>query len=71
MSTDFSIRIRSRSRLLLRFLFGVRPGRAVVRLGDGIVDIRFGWFNPRVPVSQVERWRIRVRGGGSRRSASG
>ena len=58
MTTDFPIRIGRRSRLFLRFFFGVRPGRAVVRLGDGIVDIRFGWFNPRVPVGDIERWRI-------------
>jgi len=54
----FPIRIGGRSRLFLRFFFGVRPGHDVVRLGGGVVDIRFGWFNPRVPVAQVERWRI-------------
>jgi len=56
--TEFPIRIGGRSRLFLRFLFGVRPGRAVVRLGDGIVDIRFGWLNPRVPVGLIEHWRL-------------
>ena len=55
---DFPIRIGSRSRLLLRFLFGVRPGHDNVRLGNGVVEIRFGWFSPRIPVSQIEGWRI-------------
>ncbi len=58
MTTDFPIRIGRRSRLFLRFVFGVRPGHDLVRLGDGVVDIRFGWFNPRIPVDEVERWRI-------------
>jgi len=56
--TEYPIRIGGRSRLFLRFFFGVRPGHDLVRLGDGVVEIRFGWFNPRVPVSQVARWRI-------------
>jgi hypothetical protein len=56
--SEYPIRIGGRSRLFLRFFFGVRPGHDLVRLGDGVVDIRFGWFNPRVPVAQVERWRI-------------
>ena len=58
MTTDFPIRIGRRSRLFLRLAFGVRPDRAVVRLGDGTIDIRFGRFNPRVPVAEVVRWRI-------------
>lgn len=58
MATDFPIRIGDRSRLFLRFAFGVRPGRDVVLLDETTIDIRFGWFNPRIPVEQVERWRI-------------
>jgi hypothetical protein len=56
--SEYPIRIGRRSRLFLRFFFGVRPGHDVVRIGDGVVDIRFGWFNPRVPIAQIERWRI-------------
>ena len=56
--SEHPIRVGRRSRLFLRLAFGVRPGRDVVRIADGTIDIRFGWFNPRVPVTQVERWRI-------------
>jgi hypothetical protein len=56
--SEFPIRIGARSRLFLRFVFGLRPGHQAVRLGNGTVDIRFGWFNPQVPVAQVARWRI-------------
>ena len=56
--SDYPIRIGGRSRLFLRFFFGVRPGHDLVRLGDGVVEIRFGWFSPRLPVAQVQRWRI-------------
>ena len=56
--SDYPIRVGPRSRLFLRFFCGVRPGHDTVRLGDGVVEIRFGWFNPRVPVAQIERYRI-------------
>jgi hypothetical protein len=55
---DFPIRIGRRSRLFLRFVFGVRPGHDLVRLGDGVVQIRFGWFNPRIPVTEITSSRI-------------
>lgn len=56
--SEYPIRIGPRSRLFLRFLFGVRPGHDVVRITDGRLEIRFGWFNPTLAVTQVERWRI-------------
>src|SRR6188768_2521431 len=55
---DFPIRIGDRSRLFLRFFFGVRPGHDLVVLDGDVVAIRFGWFNPQVPVANIERWRI-------------
>ena len=58
MTTDFPIRIGRRSRLFLRFVFGVRPGHDLVRLGDGVVEIRFGWLTPRIPVTEIAGWRI-------------
>jgi hypothetical protein len=58
MRSEYPIRIGRRSRLFLRFFFGVRPGHDLVRLEDGMIEIRFGWFSPRFPVSQVVRWRI-------------
>ncbi len=56
--SEYPIRVGRRSRLFLRFFFGVRPGHQSVRIGEGRVEIRFGWFNPTFPVADVERWRI-------------
>ena len=62
MATDeFPIRIGARSRLLLRVLFGVRPGRASLELGDvpgGEVVVRFGWATFRTPLANVAGWRL-------------
>ena len=71
MTTDYPIRIGERSRLFLRLAFGVRRDRAVVRLGEETVDIRFGRFNPRVPIARSSAGGSRGRGCGSRRSACG
>src|SRR6476661_8018157 len=58
---EFPIRIGARSRLLLRVLFGVRPGRASLELGDvpgGEVVVRFGWATFRTPLANVSGWRL-------------
>jgi hypothetical protein len=62
MATEhFPIRVGARSRLLLRILFGVRPGRASLELGDaldGEVVVRFGWATFRTPLANVSGWRL-------------
>lgn len=58
MTQVFPVRVGARSRLFIRFVFGVRPRHAQVDLGDGQVVIRFGWFTLPIPVDLVERWRI-------------
>lgn len=57
MSRRFPIRIGRRSRLFVR-LWGATPATAWVDLTDDAVDARFGFFRVRVPLSNVERWRI-------------
>lgn len=57
----FPIRIGARSRLLLRVLFGVRPDRASLELGDGPdgdVVVRFGRATFRTPLANVASWRL-------------
>jgi hypothetical protein len=56
-ATRFPIRLGSRSRPLLRLLFGVRAENAYVDL-DEDVDARFGRFRVRTPVANVASWRI-------------
>jgi hypothetical protein len=53
----FPIELGRRSRLLLRVLFGVRPDRAYVDLGEDF-DARFGFGHLRTPLSNVVSWRI-------------
>lgn len=53
----FPIRIGSRSRLLLRLVFGVRPENAFVALGDEL-DAHFGYGRLRTPVTNIRSWRI-------------
>jgi hypothetical protein len=57
MPRRFPIRIGSRSRLLLRLFFGVRPDRAWVDL-DGELVARFGFYEIRTPVANISRWRM-------------
>jgi hypothetical protein len=52
----FPIRIGRRSRPVVR-LFGATPGTAWAEL-DGDLEIRFGRFRIRTPVSNLARWRI-------------
>jgi hypothetical protein len=52
------MRIGRRSAPLLRLAFGVTPERAWVMVADGLVVARFGWWEFRVPVGNVARWRI-------------
>jgi hypothetical protein len=58
MATRYPIRIGSRSRLLLRVLFGVTAERAWVEISNGVVRCRFGRFELAVPIAEVARWRI-------------
>ena len=53
----FPIRIGRRSRLLLRFVFGVRPDNAFVDVGDEL-DAHFGYGRLRTPVNNIRSWRI-------------
>ena len=53
----FPIELGSRSRPVLRVLFGVRPDRAHVDIGDDL-DARFGFGHLRTPLSNVVSWRI-------------
>src|SRR5688572_18046731 len=54
----FPIRLRARSRPLLR-LFGVGgPEDAWVELSDGDLEARFGRFRARTPLSNIAGWRI-------------
>jgi hypothetical protein len=60
-SERFPIRIGARSRVLLRLLFGVRPDRSWLELGDapdGEVVVRFGWATIRTPLANVASWRL-------------
>jgi len=54
----FPIRIGRRSAPLLRIAFGVTRDRAWVELADGVVRVRFGWWEFRAPIAGVVRWRI-------------
>ena len=53
----FPIELGRRSRPLLRVLFGVRPERAYVDLGEDL-EARFGVGHLRTPMSNVVSWRI-------------
>lgn len=53
----YPIELGRRSRPLLRVLFGVRPERAYVDLGEDL-EARFGFGHLRTPVSNVLSWRI-------------
>jgi hypothetical protein len=58
MATDrFTFRIGRRSAGPLR-LWGVRPDRAWVTVDDRQVIARFGYFEIRVPLANIARWRI-------------
>ncbi len=57
MATRYVIRIGRRSALFLR-LWGVRPDRAWVTVDDHQVVARFGYFELRVPLANIVRWRI-------------
>ena len=52
----FPIRVGRRSWPVLMF-FGVRQDNAWVDL-DGDLDVRFGWYRFRTPVSNLASWRI-------------
>ena len=52
----FPIRVGRRSWPVLMF-FGVRPDNAWLELDDDL-DVRFGWFRFRTPMSNLESWRL-------------
>ena len=54
----FPIRIGPRSRLVLLLVFGVRERNAFVDLSTTEIYASFGFSHLRVPLSNVERWRI-------------
>jgi hypothetical protein len=55
----FPIRIQPPFGLLLRVIFGVRPGeRAMVTLTADELDARFGWSHLRIPLDNVSGWDI-------------
>jgi hypothetical protein len=58
MANRYPIRVGSRSRLLLRVLFGVTRERAWAEIGNGVVRVRFGWWELAVPIATVASWRI-------------
>ena len=58
MVNRYPIRIGSKSRLLLRIVFGVTADSAWAAVGDGLMTARFGRFEFRVPVANITRWRI-------------
>ena len=57
-AVEFPIRIQPNLKPIL-LLYGVRDdGRAVVRLADGQFTARFGRFEARTPLANIERWDI-------------
>jgi len=52
----FPIRVGRRSWPVLMF-FGVRSDNAWVDL-DGDLDVRFGWYRFRTPITNIASWRI-------------
>ena len=55
-SVRFPIRVGRRSWPVLMF-FGVRPDNAWVDIEDDL-EVRFGWYRFRTPISNVASWRI-------------
>jgi hypothetical protein len=56
--TSYPIRIGPKSALLLRLCFGVTRDRAWARVADDGVTARFGWWEFRVPLEEIVRWRL-------------
>ena len=54
----FPIRVGRRSRGLVQLLFGARPEIAWVEIGEGMLVARFGRFEVRTELSNIERYRI-------------
>lgn len=54
----YPIRIGDKSALFLRVCFGVTREKAWASVDEGVVTARFGWYEFKVPVSDVVRWRI-------------
>ncbi len=58
MNTTFPLRLGARQRWLL-LPWGVRPGKAWVRLEDEQLIARFGFFRLRTPLANIARWDIK------------
>jgi hypothetical protein len=54
---EFPIRLQPNLPPILR-LFGVRPGKAVVRLDDARLAARFGFVGAETPLTNIARWDI-------------
>lgn len=54
----FPIRIGRRSTVMLRLAFGVTADRAWVRIADGQVTARFGWYERTVPIADIRSFRV-------------
>ncbi len=57
MTPTYPLRLGPRQRWLL-VPWGVRPGAAWVRLKDGQLIARFGFFSLRTPLGNIVRWQI-------------
>ena len=58
---SFPIRLGARSLLLLRLLWGVKPGLAYAEISDepdGELEARFGRVRFRTPLANIASWRI-------------
>jgi hypothetical protein len=54
---EFPFRLEGRTRSFLR-LYGLRPGKAQVRLDGDDLDVRFGFVGTRIPIGDIVRWDI-------------
>jgi hypothetical protein len=57
MVARYPIRIGRRSRWVVR-LFGATAATAYAELGEDELEVRFGWFRIRTPISNIDRYRI-------------
>ena len=54
----FPMRLQGAFRLPLLLLLGVRAGTAGVRIEDGVLSARFGWYSLQAPLADVVAWDI-------------
>jgi hypothetical protein len=53
----FPFRLGRWSRVLF-LAWGVRPGKAQVRVDRDALDVEFGFFGTRLPIAEIERWEL-------------